>query len=100
MPSTPPPLPENPRGFAVRLIHRYAHVIADTPSEFFGVQSGNQAKWYLSWVQAETSLLCVNDDLYDDALNVTQGDAMLRRWFQSKWVSNISCRSDLQSYTD
>jgi hypothetical protein len=84
----------------VRLIHRYAHVIADTPSEFFGVQSGNQAKWYLSWVQAETSLLCVNDDLYDDALNVTQGDAMLRRWFQSKWVSNISCRSDLQSYTD
>ncbi|KAJ7879583.1 hypothetical protein B0H14DRAFT_2709332 [Mycena olivaceomarginata] len=90
MPSTPPPLPENPRGFAVRLIHRYAHVIADTPSEFFGVQSGNQAKWYLSWVQAETSLLCVNDDLYDDALNVTQGDAMLRRWFQSKWPDTLA----------
>ncbi|KAJ7933822.1 hypothetical protein B0H13DRAFT_683575 [Mycena leptocephala] len=90
MPSTPPPLPENPRGFAVRLIHRYAYVIADTPSEFFGVQTGDQAKWYLSWLHTETALLCVNDDLFDDALNVTQGDRQLRRWFQSKWPEPLS----------
>jgi len=90
MPSTPLPLPDNPRGFAVRLIHRYAYAIANTPSEFFGVQSGEQAKWYLSWVQSETALLCVNDDLYDDALNVTQGDAMLRKWFQNKWPEKLA----------
>ncbi|KAF8199976.1 hypothetical protein K438DRAFT_1966314 [Mycena galopus ATCC 62051] len=90
MPSTPPPLPENPRGFAVRLIHRYAYAIADTPSEFFGVQTGDQAKWYLSWVHADTALLCVNDDLYDDALNATQGDMQLRRWFQRKWPEKLA----------
>ncbi|KAJ7267659.1 hypothetical protein B0H12DRAFT_1229947 [Mycena haematopus] len=90
MPSTPPPLPQNPRGFAVRLIHRYAYVIANTPSEFFGVESGDQAKWYLSWVEADTALLCVNDDLYDDALNATQGDMMLRRWFAKKWPERLA----------
>ncbi|KAJ6498788.1 hypothetical protein C8R45DRAFT_1125525 [Mycena sanguinolenta] len=90
MPSTPPPLPENPRGFAVRLIHRYAYAIADTPSEFFGVETGEQAKWYLSWVHDDTALLCVNDDLNDDALNVTQGDMMLRRWFQKKWPERLA----------
>ncbi|KAF7357842.1 hypothetical protein MVEN_00830400 [Mycena venus] len=90
MPSTPPPLPENPRGFAVRLIHRYAYVIANTPSEFYGVQTGEQAKWYLRWLQPKTALLCVNDDLYDDALNVTQGDTELRRGFQDKWPEKLA----------
>ncbi|KAJ7680886.1 hypothetical protein DFH06DRAFT_1164401 [Mycena polygramma] len=90
IPSTAPPLPENPRGFAVRLIHRYAYAIADTPSEFFGVQTGDQARWYTSWVHPETALLCVNDDLSDDAWNTTRGDRELRRWFQSKWPQKLA----------
>ncbi|KAJ6594466.1 hypothetical protein B0H19DRAFT_62557 [Mycena capillaripes] len=90
MPSTAPPLPENPRGFAIRLIHRYAYVIADTPSAFFGVETPGQAYWYPRWMQPETALLCINDDLDDGALNVTQGDAALRRWFQSKWPERLA----------
>ncbi|KAJ6538888.1 hypothetical protein DFH09DRAFT_73077 [Mycena vulgaris] len=90
MPSTSPPLPENPRGFAIRLIHRYAYVIADTPAAFFGVESAEQGRVYFSWLHADLALLCVNDDLYDDALNVTQGDAMLREWFRNKWPEKLA----------
>ncbi|KAJ7475403.1 hypothetical protein B0H11DRAFT_2427857 [Mycena galericulata] len=90
MPATPPPLPENPRAFAVRLIHRYAYAIGETPSAFFGVQSADQGRAYFSWLQADVALLCVNDDLYDDALNVTRGDVMLRKWFQNKWPTPLS----------
>ncbi|KAJ7121351.1 hypothetical protein C8R43DRAFT_1151246 [Mycena crocata] len=90
MPSSPPPLPENPRGFAVRLIHRYAYAIGSTPSAFFGVETAEQGRVYFSWLHADLALLCVNDDLYDDALNVTQGDAMLRDWFQKKWPDKLS----------
>ncbi|KAK7005985.1 hypothetical protein R3P38DRAFT_2729323 [Favolaschia claudopus] len=90
MPSSPPPLPQNSRAFALRLIHRYAYTIAETPSEFFGVETGEQAMWYLSWVRPDTALLCVNDDLADDAWNVTQGSAQLQQWFQSKWPDKLA----------
>ncbi|KAJ7467158.1 hypothetical protein FB451DRAFT_407107 [Mycena latifolia] len=90
IPSSPPPLPENPRGFAVRLIHRYAYAIADTPSAFFGVETAEQGRVYFSWLHADLALLCVNDDLYDDARNLTQGDAMLREWFQKKWPEKLA----------
>ncbi|KAK7005951.1 hypothetical protein R3P38DRAFT_1724630 [Favolaschia claudopus] len=89
IPPTSPPLPDNPRAFAIRLIHRYSYTIAETPAEFFGVRTGEQAKWYLSWVNEQTALLCVNDDLENDAYNSTQGDFQLRKWFQSKWVSVV-----------
>ncbi|KAJ7091977.1 hypothetical protein B0H15DRAFT_948172 [Mycena belliarum] len=90
MPSSSPPLPENPRGFAVRLIHRYAYTIADTPAAFFGVETAEQGRMYLSWLHADLALLCVNDDLYDDAMNLTQGDAMLREWFGNKWPDRLA----------
>ncbi|KAJ7656654.1 hypothetical protein B0H17DRAFT_359292 [Mycena rosella] len=90
MPSSPPSLPDNPRGFAVRLIHRYAYAIADTPAAFFGVETAEQGRVYFSWLHADTALLCVNDDLYDDPVNVTQGDAMLREWFQRKWPEKLA----------
>ncbi|KAJ7782380.1 hypothetical protein DFH07DRAFT_790474 [Mycena maculata] len=90
MPATPPPLPENPRAFAVRLIHRYAYAIAETPSAFFGVESADQGRAYFSWLPADLALLCVNDDLYDDGLNLTKGDMMLRHWFQDKWPDPLA----------
>ncbi|KAJ7020020.1 hypothetical protein C8F04DRAFT_1145945 [Mycena alexandri] len=90
MPSTAPPLPENPRAFALRLIHRYAYVIAETPSAFFGVETADQGRVYFSWLHADTALLCVNDDLYDDALNVTRGDNMMRQSFRTLWPDSLS----------
>ncbi|KAF9029800.1 ankyrin [Hymenopellis radicata] len=40
----PPPLPRNPRAFAVRLIHRYSFVFGSLPSRFFGIGSLEGAK--------------------------------------------------------
>ncbi|KAJ6629468.1 hypothetical protein B0H10DRAFT_2208855 [Mycena sp. CBHHK59/15] len=78
-----------PARFAVRLIQRYAYAITKTPSVFFGVSSAEQGKLMFSWLPADLALLCVNDDLDDGALNVTQGDVMLRRWFQDKWPERL-----------
>ncbi|KAJ7049672.1 hypothetical protein C8F01DRAFT_724902 [Mycena amicta] len=85
IPTNPPPLPANPRGFAVRLIHRYSYAIGSVPSHFFGVSTGEQAKLYFSWLQTNLALLCVNDDLYDDPVNLTLGDTALRELFQERW---------------
>ncbi|KAJ7152281.1 hypothetical protein C8R43DRAFT_1235778 [Mycena crocata] len=90
MPSRAPPLPENPRRFAMRLIHRYAYALANTPSAFFGVETADQGRVYFSWLHADVALLCVNDDLNDGPVNVTQGDAMLREWFQDKWPDKLA----------
>ncbi|KAJ6629461.1 hypothetical protein B0H10DRAFT_2208848 [Mycena sp. CBHHK59/15] len=89
IPASPPPLPANPRAFAVRLIQRYAYAIAETPAVFFGISSAEQGKLMFSRLPANLALLCVNDDLDDGALNVTQGDAMLQRWFQDKWLERL-----------
>ncbi|KAF7305892.1 hypothetical protein HMN09_00743400 [Mycena chlorophos] len=85
MPPNPLPLPSNPRGFAVRLIHRYAYTIGRVPSHFFGVTTAKEARDWFSWLDADLAMLNVNDDLYDDPVNLTQGDRALRELFQKRW---------------
>nr|GAT44275.1 predicted protein [Mycena chlorophos] len=85
MPPNPPPLPSNPRGFAVRLIHRYAYTIGHVPSHFFGVTTAKEARDWFSWLDTDLAMLGVNDDLYDDPVNLTQGDRALRELFQKRW---------------
>ncbi|KAF7315861.1 hypothetical protein MIND_00102600 [Mycena indigotica] len=85
IPHDPPPLPTNPRIFAVRLIHRYSYAIGTLSTQFFGVESAEQARLYFSWLPRDLALLCVNDDLADDVENITQGDAALSEFFEGRW---------------
>ncbi|KAJ7162100.1 hypothetical protein C8R46DRAFT_1222237 [Mycena filopes] len=89
LPLTPPPLPSNPRAFALRLIQRYSYAIAETPSAFFGVENAELGRVYFSWLHADTALLCVNDDLDDGALNLTRGDRMMRGAFGGMWPERL-----------
>ncbi|KAF8900345.1 hypothetical protein CPB85DRAFT_1439621 [Mucidula mucida] len=89
----PPPLPRNPRAFAVRLIHRYSFVVGKSPSRFFGIGSLGGAKWLLGEVdeQRETVLLCINDDLPDSSQEdeFLKTDLFLRQWQRDRWPDKL-----------
>lgn len=89
LPSEAPPLPRNPRAFAVRLLQRYSFVLGDTPSRFFGLKSSAQARAALRETtrQKDIGLLCINDDLPEDASDrdFRRTDELLRAWFRDRW---------------
>ncbi|KAJ7467339.1 hypothetical protein B0H11DRAFT_2197312 [Mycena galericulata] len=64
MPVNPPPLPQNPRAFAVRLLMRYAYSIGNSPIRFIELKSATQAKKLLDTTRwHDITMLGINDDL-------------------------------------
>lgn len=83
----PPAFPSNPRQFAIRLIHRYAYVLGDSPSRFVRLTSARQGEADLRAAdrQANIALMCINDDLRDSPRMMEEADKALQAWFQKKW---------------
>ncbi|KAJ7064862.1 hypothetical protein C8F01DRAFT_777653 [Mycena amicta] len=93
LPLTAPPLPINPRAFAVRLLQRYAHVLGDSPTLFVGMRSAAGAERLLKGADGtpETALLCINDDLGNSETTLKSADAVLARWFKKRWPEKLRC---------
>jgi hypothetical protein len=91
LPDTAPPLPRNPRAFAVRLLMRYAYVLGDTPTTFIGMKSAVQTERMLRTTDLKKSvaLFCVNDDLAANGLRAA--DAVIHKWFQGRWPRPLAC---------
>ncbi|KAJ7433616.1 hypothetical protein B0H11DRAFT_2259232 [Mycena galericulata] len=90
MPVNPPPLPQNPRAFAVRLLMRYAYAIGDSPLRFIQLKSATQAKGLLNATRWQgITMLGINDDLKEGEL--AAADEMLRDWFERRWPDKLQC---------
>ncbi|KAJ7150486.1 hypothetical protein C8R43DRAFT_887396 [Mycena crocata] len=91
LPSTAPPLPPNPRAFAVHLLMRYAYVLGDSPTIFAGLTSTTQGARILKKTdqQKDVALLCINDDLGDG--NQKAANDLLRQWFDRRWPEKLEC---------
>ncbi|KAJ6546616.1 hypothetical protein B0H10DRAFT_1322834 [Mycena sp. CBHHK59/15] len=88
--ATAPPLPANPRAFAVRLLMRYAYVLGDSATRFVGMKSATQLTRLLNEANlpGDVALLCINDDLpgwaqrdANAALKTFLRGGGRRRWF-------------------
>ncbi|KAJ7747945.1 hypothetical protein DFH07DRAFT_574174 [Mycena maculata] len=88
MPAEAPPLPPNPRAFAVRLFMRYAYVIGSSTQSFITPKSARQAATLLGNVSRRKDvLMCINDDLVDN--QVVAGDKVMRDWFRRRWPNKL-----------
>ncbi|KAF8127730.1 hypothetical protein K438DRAFT_2032918 [Mycena galopus ATCC 62051] len=87
-----PPLPSNPRAFAVQLLMRYAHVLGDSPMFFMSMTSAAQTQRQLAAAdrQKQASLMGINDDLPEDS-SQAEGDAVLKKWFAKRWPKKLAC---------
>jgi len=93
LPADPPPLPADPRGFAVRLLQRYAHVLGDSPTIFVGMRSVRGTERLLRDTDSkrDTALLCINDDLGNTEKVLRDAERVLRGWFERKWPEKLRC---------
>ncbi|KAJ6551951.1 hypothetical protein B0H19DRAFT_1297934 [Mycena capillaripes] len=91
LPWQAPPLPANPRAFAVRLLMRYAYVLGDSPTIFMGMKDKTQAARLLKNADSEreTALLCINDDLGDG--DQKAANTLLKNWFERRWPEKLGC---------
>ncbi|KAF7368693.1 hypothetical protein MVEN_00193800 [Mycena venus] len=91
LPEKAPPLPSNPRAFAVRLLMRYAYVLGDSSTIFMGMKSATQTDRLLKSTdkQKDVALLCLNDDIDVWAEKATS--EVLRKWFEQKWPTKLGC---------
>ncbi|KAF9029780.1 hypothetical protein BDZ89DRAFT_1065066 [Hymenopellis radicata] len=91
LPSEAPPLPASPRAFAIRLFHRYAFAVGETPSRFFGLTSYRQGTRTLQQTtdQKDIALLCINDDLPENSPQLQRTDELLKDWFQNRWPEKL-----------
>ncbi|KAJ7698256.1 hypothetical protein B0H17DRAFT_1196847 [Mycena rosella] len=89
LPPQAPPLPSNPRAFAVRLLMRYAYVLGDSPTVFIGLKSSTQGARLLKAAdrQKDAALLCINDDLGNG--DVKSADEVLHGWFERRWPEKL-----------
>ncbi|KAJ7187677.1 hypothetical protein GGX14DRAFT_610573 [Mycena pura] len=92
LPADPPPLPADPRAFAVRLLQRYAHVLGDSPTIFGGMRSVRGTERLLRDTDGkrDTALLCLNDDLGNTEKALRDTERVLRAWFERKWPEKLS----------
>ncbi|KAJ7486619.1 hypothetical protein FB451DRAFT_1227651 [Mycena latifolia] len=94
LPSAAPPLPENPRKFALRLIYRYSYSLGMSQTKFIMMANAYQGRTELKRVDAnpEIALLCINDDLPEYFSSpVKEADRLLRSWFDRRWPDKIEC---------
>ncbi|KAF8191952.1 hypothetical protein K438DRAFT_1935213 [Mycena galopus ATCC 62051] len=95
LPATAPPLPPNPRKFALRLIYRYSYSLGISLTKFVMMRSARQTRsksLQLMRVDQmpQTSLLCMNDDLPEWAVgSVNAGKTVLHEWLQQRWPEKM-----------
>ncbi|KAF7346782.1 hypothetical protein MSAN_01816700 [Mycena sanguinolenta] len=92
LPSVAPPLPENPRKFALRLIYRYSYALGVSLTKFIMLGTSNQARVELKAVNRnpDIALLCINDDLPEWSIaTVLAADRVMREWFESRWPDKM-----------
>ncbi|KAJ6552183.1 hypothetical protein B0H10DRAFT_2242208 [Mycena sp. CBHHK59/15] len=91
LPLEAPPLPQNARAFAVRLLMRYAYIIGDSPTTFIGIKSVSQGERLLKSadMRKDIALMCINDDLGDG--DQKAANEMLRNWFERCWPEKLQC---------
>jgi hypothetical protein len=77
----------------VRLIQRYAYAIGESAMYFVGPQSAQAASRLLRDAdrQRNIALMCINDDLGDDEVEVRAADEVMRRWFEERWPEKLEC---------
>ena len=93
MQNDPPPLPANPRSFAIRLLHRYAYAIAETPSRFFGmtIPAESERNLYLTEQQTDIAFLCINDDMPEDDKVYAKTAGIYLEYLEKKWPVPLDC---------
>ncbi|KAJ7750763.1 hypothetical protein B0H14DRAFT_2981816 [Mycena olivaceomarginata] len=93
LPVAPTPFPANPRAFVVRLIQRYSYAIGESAMYFVGPQSAQAASRLLRDAdrQRNIALMCINDDLGDDEVEVRAADEVMRQWFEERWPEKLEC---------
>ena len=76
----------NLRAFTNRLIMRYNHIFAKTPSQFTKIKSPNQLIKALSKADnnPSTTFICLNDDIEKTSYISKVNDIMMQ-WFNSRW---------------
>ncbi|KAJ7829474.1 hypothetical protein B0H14DRAFT_3465645 [Mycena olivaceomarginata] len=94
LPDTAPPLAQNLRPFAVRLLMRYAYVVGDMPTSFLDMKSAMQTERMLHTTDLKktVALFCVNDDLQVSGLHAA--DAVLHKWFHAGGPNRWRVRHD------
>ncbi|KAF8198773.1 hypothetical protein K438DRAFT_1823675 [Mycena galopus ATCC 62051] len=89
LPLTPPPLPQNPRKFALRLIYRYSYALGVSLTKFIMLGTARQAQRELNQgvdKTPEIALLCINDDLPESSIaSVFAANNVLHDWFEKRW---------------
>ncbi|KAJ7171253.1 hypothetical protein C8R46DRAFT_1190647 [Mycena filopes] len=93
LPLRAPPLPPNPRAFAVSLLLRYAHVLGDSVTIFAPLKSAAQAARALRDAdkQRNLALMCLNDDLGNGDGEQRGAEEVLRGWFEGRWHERLEC---------
>ncbi|KAJ6464382.1 hypothetical protein C8R45DRAFT_1174511 [Mycena sanguinolenta] len=92
LPAAAPPLPPNPRKFALRLIYRYSYSLGVSLTKFIMMRSAKQARNKLMRVDKmpQTALLCINDDLPEWAVgSVMAAERVLHEWFEERWPEKM-----------
>ncbi|KAJ7646076.1 hypothetical protein DFH06DRAFT_1211076 [Mycena polygramma] len=90
MSAKPPPFPQNPRAFAVRLLMRYAYAIGESPMNFIGPTTAIETSNLLRGADRRSDVLFgINDDWKDG--EVAAADKVLRDWFQRRWPNKLQC---------
>ncbi|KAF8207763.1 hypothetical protein K438DRAFT_1814182 [Mycena galopus ATCC 62051] len=92
LPDSAPPLPPNPRAFAVRLLMRYAYVLGETPMTLVRMRTAAQAESALhatDWKNKNVALFCMQDDL--GATDQRAADNVIHKWLQRRWPRPLAC---------
>ncbi|KAJ7259134.1 hypothetical protein B0H12DRAFT_1109015 [Mycena haematopus] len=92
LPSAAPPLPDNPRNFALRLIYRYSYALGVSLTKFIMLGTPGQAwrEFKLIDKDPNIALLCINDDLPEWSIaSVLAADKVLREWFERRWPDKM-----------
>ncbi|KAJ7616620.1 hypothetical protein FB45DRAFT_934589 [Roridomyces roridus] len=87
LPHAAPPLPQNPRRFATRLIYRYSYALGVSLTKFIMMGSSMQVPGELRRVDADPNiaLLCINDDLPEWGRGGGYADQLLKQWWEKRW---------------